>query len=164
MCWRGVCTHSYTRVQAWPPAQYLQLLVQMLTMRARASTHVCEQHFGCTECSCTWQFPCLSSAQERTHTGPPSLRHPAGTTAPHPHSPPLLQQARCPPPPASRGSCKMRGKGTVRAGAELCHPASPALCQSNSYRRVLALGTVPGRLMSRSLRLAEKKERASVSP
>lgn len=31
-------------------------------------------------------------------------------------------------------------------------------CWHHSYRSVLALGTVPGRLMSRSLRLMEEKE------
>lgn len=39
----------------------------------------------------------------------------------------------------------------------------PIPCQHDSYRSVLALGTVPGRLMSKSLRLMEEK-RASVSP
>lgn len=38
----------------------------------------------------------------------------------------------------------------------------PGRCLCSSYRSVLALGTVPGRLMSRSLRL-EERERASVS-
>lgn len=34
----------------------------------------------------------------------------------------------------------------------------PMPCQCDSYRSVLALGTVPGRLMSRSLRLMKEKE------
>lgn len=36
--------------------------------------------------------------------------------------------------------------------------AVPMPCQCDSYRSVLALGTVPGRLISRSLRLMEEKE------
>lgn len=163
MCWRGVCTHSHTRVQAWPPAQYLQLVVQMLTMQAHASTRVRAAfwvHRVLLHVAVSMSEQCTRACPHRgTIPSPPCRHHSPTPSLTTPSSAGALS-----PTTSITGQLEVRGKGTVRAGAGLCHPASPVLCQSDSYRRVLALGTVPGRLMSRSLRLAEKKERASVSP
>lgn len=54
------------------------------------------------------------------------------------------------------GQLEMRGgKGhSQSSGWAPC----PGQCLCSSYRSVLALGTVPGRLMSRSLRLEEERE------
>lgn len=86
--------------------------------------------------------------------------HATPQALPH-HSPPPLQQAHCLRPPASRGSWKWEEEG-AQSGlglAGLRCPGTPAMPrQCDSYRSVLALGTVPGRLMSRSLRLMKEKE------
>lgn len=52
------------------------------------------------------------------------------------------------------GQLEMRGgNGSQGSGWAPC----PGRCLCSSYRSVLALGTVPGRLMSRSLRLEERE-------
>lgn len=45
---------------------------------------------------------------------PPTPPHPSQGTVPH--SPPHPQRVRCPPPPASLGSCRHRGKGLYGLG------------------------------------------------
>lgn len=131
----GTCKHTRVRAAFWVHGVLLHVAVSMSEQCTRACPHRAT----------------IPAPPCRHHSPTPSLTTPSSAGALSPTT-------------SITGQLEVRGKGTVRAGAGLCHPASPVLCQSDSYRRVLALGTVPGRLMSRSLRLAEKKERASVSP
>lgn len=56
------------------------------------------------------------------------------------------------------GSERRKGHSQGLAWVDSATLGTPMSCQCESYRSVLALGTVPGRLMSRSLRLMEEKE------